>query len=119
MRYVIILAAIPAVIWAAMPSSSPPVVAKAVTAEGVREQRQDENSFRRRFEPVAQMPAAIEVHYVRDGVVVDKAGTVEGPPVSPPSRQLRSARSAMRTMRIDICAKHNMRRVMVGKYRWR
>jgi hypothetical protein len=110
MRYVLALGAIPAVMWAATPSISPPV-AKSVTAEGVREQRQDDHTFALRWRPVADMPPTIitEVHYllVASQEVV---GTVPGFAAPQPSPRHR--------LRANVCARHGMRRVNYGK-RWR
>ena len=117
MRFALMLATIPVVTlgsgYALMPS--PPIVASTVAIEGVRAQRMDSETFRLRYAPVAELPPTIEVRHAaprRD--VADSAGTVPRlTPVSPPSRRLRS-----RAVRLDICARHGMRKVNYGK-RWR
>jgi len=101
-----------------------PVMAKPVMTETIRMVRMDDNTFRRRWSVVTDMPPAMveksepllivetEVRHAAPTGVADSAGTVSA--VTLPSRRLRS-----RSVRMDVCARHNMRRVMVGKYRWR
>lgn len=128
MRTMIALAMLPAAtIWVATPSSAPPIVAKAVTLEGVREQRQDENTFNRRWSPAAELPPTVvkEVHHL---VLVGGEEVVDAVPVAAtapqpalPRHRLRSRAAAGHPVRppLELCARHNMRRVMVSKYRWR
>jgi len=131
--------------YALTPVSSP-IVASTVAVEGIRAQRMDAETFRLRFSPVSEMPptemrarehrwqdrvgkgtssisrgddpilmpasTAIEVRRVAT-TAVDNAGTVKLTPAPPPSRRLRS-----RAVRLDICARHGMRKVSYGK-RWR
>ena len=123
MRYVLALAALPAaVMWAATPSSSPPVVARVVQSESIREQRQDDNTFRLRWSPVSDMPPTIEV-YAREHGWQDLAGKAssstdrgDGSMSVPATHQTRTRRASLRT---DICARYGMRKVMVGRYKWR
>ena len=92
--------------------AAPPVIAKPVVTEGVTMRRMDDNTFRRRWSPIADMPAAIEVRHVdRTPLVADSAGTVSA--VTLPSRRLRT-----RAVRLDICQRHNMRKVNYGRT-WR
>ena len=99
------------------PAPSPPIVPQLVQTEGVRVVRLDTRTFRARWSPVVDMPLATEVRYRTqtvggEGVV---AGTVTGAVVSepPPRHRMRS-----RPVSLDVCARHNMRRVNYGK-RWR
>jgi hypothetical protein len=68
----------------------------------------------------APPPPAIEreeVHPVREDVVSEVTGAaVVSPPALRPSRH---PRLRSRPARLDVCQRHNMRKVMVGKYRWR
>jgi len=92
--------------------AAPPVIAKPVMTETIRAVRMDDSTFRRRWSPIADMPAAIEVRHVdRTPLVADSAGTVSA--VTLPSRRLRS-----RPVRLDICQRHNMRKVNYGRT-WR
>jgi len=120
------------------PATAPPIVAQLVRTEGVRVIRMDSVTFRARWSPVIDMPLAVARTDVRqtvgttvsvhreqpevrprtqtvggEGVV---AGTVTGAVVSePPPRHRMRSRSAS----LDVCGRHNMRRVMVGRYKWR
>jgi hypothetical protein len=95
--------------------AAPPPVQKLVTTEGVTLRRMDDNTFRRRWTPVNDMPATTvkEVHYlvVQTGEEVGSAGAVSA--VTLPSRRLRT-----RPVRLDICQRHNMRKVNYGRT-WR
>src|SRR6185436_20011005 len=127
MRIVIAFAALPLLVFGAAavsrPAPAPPVVPTQVQTEGVRVIRMDSVTFRARWMPVYEMLPATEVRYRtqtvgREGAVGGEgvvAGTVPGAVVSepPPRHRLRS-----RPARLDICARHNMRRVNYGK-RWR
>ena len=121
MRAVIAVATLLVLIWAVTPST-PPLVATPVVAEGIREQRQDEHTFALRWRPVADMPPTVvkEVHHLvlvaSDEVVSAVSGVAESP------QQGNAATSRHRTRRVslrtDVCARHGMRKVTVGK-RWR
>jgi hypothetical protein len=116
MRVVIALASIPAVIWVATPSSAPPIVAKVVATESIRERRQDEATFALRWRPVADMPPTIETRIEPILLVShETAPTSTSAPATPSARRLTSRVS----LRTDVCARHGQRKVMVGKYRWR
>jgi len=118
---IVALGALPLLVYAAAavsrPAPSPPIVAQLVRTEGVRVIRMDSQTFRARWSPVVDMPLT-EVRprtqaVGGEGVV---AGTVTGAVVSepPPRHRMRS-----RPAGLDVCARHNMRRVMVGRYKWR
>jgi len=115
------LAALPLLVFgaAAVSRPAPAVPVKLVQTEGVTERRQDEGTFRGRWSPVNDMPAAVikEVHYlVVAGGEGEVVGAVSGAAIrtAPPSRHRLRSRPAG----LDICARHNMRRVNYGK-RWR
>jgi hypothetical protein len=121
MRVILALAALPAVVmWAAMPSASPPVKAKPVQTEGITARRMDENTFRLRW-PI-DLPPTTEVrareHGWQDRAAQARVSASRGddPILAPATHQTRTRRASLRT---DICARHNMRRVMVGKFKWR
>ena len=122
------LAALPVLVFgaAAVSRPAPPVPVKLVQTEGVRVIRMDSQTFRVRWSPVNDMPPATEVRYARTptetassvpGGEGEVAGTVTGaahPTALPPRHRLRS-----RSASLDVCARHGMRRVMVGRYKWR
>ncbi len=117
----IALGVLPLVVFGAVALSrpapaAPPVIAKPVVTETIRAVRMDDSTFRRRWSPIADMPAATvtEVHYlvVQTGEEVGSAGAVSA--VTLPSRRLRT-----RAVRLDVCARHGQRKVMVGRYKWR
>ena len=116
MRYAIMLATIPVLTIGggyALTPTAPVIVARTVVSEGVRAQRQDDSTFRLRFSPVAELPPAIEVRHAPRGVVAGSAGTARLTPAPQPSRRLRS-----RAVRLDVCQRHNMRKVHYGRT-WR
>ena len=143
MRYVIALAAIPLLTFGVVAVSrpTPPIVPVRVLTEGVRMIRMDATTFRSRWLPVISLqpayawdePAWITAyrHAALPATVKDAGGrpvelarggdanpTPQGPVVvarSPPARHV-VKRAALRG---DICSRHRMRKVMVGKYRWR
>jgi hypothetical protein len=134
---VIILIALTVLVWVAWPAPSPPIAVKAVATEGVREQRMD--AFRSRWLPVvmlqsayawdepewitayrqAALPATVDLARGGDATADSSHKPVETGPVviakPPPARTVR--RAALRTS--NVCARHGMRKVMVGRYRWR
>jgi hypothetical protein len=89
-----------------------------VQIENITARRSDSDTFRLRWSAAAELPPAIEVHYVTDHVV--DAGTVALiPPAPPPSRQLSEPRQMKRVaLQTNVCTRHGMRKVQVGK-RWR
>ena len=108
MRYVVTVAsaAIPAAVWAVWPSTArQPLVAKQVMTEGVREQRQDTETFRARW---ANMPPAMVVRYATSALTEPTTSTrrVEAPP------------TRVRRARLDLCQRHRMRKVHYGRT-WR
>jgi hypothetical protein len=121
-RPVLVLAAISllmcaVLLWAAswLRSYHAEIPIKVVATEGIRAQRQDAETFALRWAGIALLPPATEVRYVSESVVV---GTVPGLKPHGPSGQPRH-RLRSRLARLDVCARHNMRKVKVGKYRWR
>jgi len=145
-RMPLILGAIPLVTFAVLgplgkskPQEVPIVTASivpiAVMTEGVREQRQDSETFRYRFDAALALPPMIEIREVRrdrtnsssNSTTVGRNAEMAGDPVSeaaafsPPAPQPSRHRFRLRSrpVKMDICAAHRMRRVMVGKYRWR
>lgn len=120
MYYVMALAAIMLAIWIAWPSATIPVVAKAVTAENVREHRIDEGTFRARWSVVNDLPPATVYEPLLiggEGVARRNERQTVGATVS--ARLLhRSRRVSLR--RSNICSRHGMRRVITrGGRSWR
>src|SRR5262245_28767654 len=74
LRASFMLATIPALVFAIAGSSTsppikpqpPPLKPHAVQTEGVRAARQDDETFRRRWAPLYDVPPAIEVRYSHD-----------------------------------------------------
>ena len=129
--FMVALATLPALVFGAhavsRPSPSPPIVPQLVQTEGVRVVRLDTRTFRARWMPVYDMPIAVartDVHQTVGATVSahhEPATFREVPvrvltrtPPEPPSRHRLRSRSAS----LDVCARHNMRRVNYGK-RWR
>jgi len=120
MRASILLATIPMIVFAITGTgkSKAPIKPMAVATEGVTAHRMDDQTFRRRWAPLQDVPPATEVRYVREDVVSTVSGAVKSAPQPvPPSRHRLAMRS--KPARLDLCARHNMRKVMVGRYRWR
>jgi hypothetical protein len=116
MKYLLALGALPvALAWAFKPAP-PPIKPKLVQTEGVTAARMDDTSFSLRWRPVGELPPAIEVHHAPRRVVVDSAGADQV--VSPPATRLPPRRLRSRIVRLDICQRHNMRRVNYGRT-WR
>src|SRR5262245_25469816 len=93
LRASLMLAAIPPVIFAVAGPSTPPPPIKpvAVRTEGIREQRQDDETFRRRWSPIYDAPPAIEVRYAaavsqQRSPQADAADTVTRPAPQPQPR---------------------------------
>jgi hypothetical protein len=106
MHYVIALVATLLVLWLSWPDTQVPI--KAVAVEGIRAQRMSDTSFARRFYFVPEGGDAIaESNHKR----------VETMPAASPAPPARTYRRV--SLRRDVCARHGMRKVMVGKYRWR
>ena len=118
LRASIMLAALPVIVFTIMGTgkSKAPIAPKPVQTEGVRMVRMDDATFRRRWAPLSDLPPATEVRYARKEVADAVSGAVKIAPQPVPSsrHRLRS-----RPARLDVCARHHMRKVMVGKYRWR
>jgi len=119
-RWVFILAAVPAVLFAltttkAKPKPPPPTYIEQVTQQG--------DSFVERFGE--EGPAVIKVRTIP----IVRTSTLSVPvpenppstiPVAEPTPPVRQREAAVRVSRGgDICQRHNMKKVMVGRYRWR
>jgi len=95
---------------AALLRPAPPVPVKPVRTEGVRMIRMDDATFRRRWAPLHDLPPAMQVHYAREEVV----GAVSGAAVSQvpqPDQPSRHRRLRSKPVRLDVCARHGMKRV--------
>jgi len=141
MKHTLALSMIPMVVaWVATPKPvvfpAAEIAVKNTMSEGITARRADSDTFRLRWSAAAELPPAIEVHYVSDRVV-DAETVALSPPAPPPSRQPEGAariderqtvgatvsarphqvrRVALQT---NVCTRHGQRKVMVGKYRWR
>lgn len=104
MRYAFALAVVPLAAWAVWPAA-PPLV-KKVKTESIRAQREDEQTFHQRWEPVMSLPPATVVRVVTQSV-----------PVPEPAR-LAPALLRSRPARLDICTRHRMHKVYYGRT-WR
>lgn len=116
LRSSLMLAALPAIVFAIAGTSKPqPIVPVSVPTEGITARRADENTFSRRWHPIYAMPPATEVHYARERVVdaVFGAAKIAPQPVPPSRHRLRT-----RSVKLDICRAHNMRRVEIRRGRW-
>ena len=130
-RFSVLLALLPVLLFALIGQTAksktqaplpPPaeLVPRSVFTEGIRSQRQDDKTFRRRWAPLYDVPPATEIHYVStQGDVVSAA--VPGVSFAPQPERSRGRPSLRsRPVRMDVCQRHNMRRVEIrrGKY-WR
>jgi len=118
MRYVIALAAIPVplLMWTAWPAAVPPVTVKVIRTEGVTARRLDDTTFSARWRPVIPLPAATWAKQVAADETLAGGSNVGSTTARQPSRRI-VQRAVL--LRRDVCARHGMRKVMVGKYRWR
>ena len=119
-RFSIILATIPLLTlgggWALRPA--PP--AQAVQVEGVRAQRADADTFRYRYAPTADMPLTVETKYEPLLLVdAEEKPTVQTVQTVRTVQPQRSNRSTRVVHSYSICTRHGMRKVMVGRYKWR
>jgi hypothetical protein len=121
-----LLAAIPAVMFslfntpgASTPPPSPPLVVRAVMTEGVRAARQDDETFRRRWDTVNVFPPSIEVRYV-EAVASAAPGAAPSPPAQKLSRVAVRSEPTLRSKpaKLDLCTRHRMRKVWVRHGRW-
>jgi hypothetical protein len=81
----------------------PTLFMKPVPVEGITARRMDEGTFRVRWAAAGELPPATVIHEV----------PAEAVRVPPPARIVKRA-----ALRLDICARHGMRKVSYGK-RWR
>jgi hypothetical protein len=123
-----LLALLPLVLFG-LGLSEPPAVAKpeamieerivptTIQTEGITERRQDDETFRRRWDPILSAPPAIEVRRVVAPQPAHAANPVPGKAATakPPTRH---RTLVSRPARLDICAKHHMRRVTVQRGKW-
>jgi len=108
MKFMFVLAAIPVLTLSggyALKPSAP----KRVEAEGIRAQRMDTDTFRYRYGPVGDMPPTVETRL--EPLLL---GDAEERPA--PTPRLRAVRVAQT---YSVCTRHGMRKVMVGRYKWR
>ena len=110
MRYVILTAsaAIPAAVWAVQPQAVQPLVVKPVMTEGVTERRIDSETFRSRWQGVADMPPTTVVRYA----TANTAATIKT------SRRVEAPPTRIRRARLGLCQRHGMRKVHYGRS-WR
>jgi hypothetical protein len=123
LRASVMLAVIPialfAIVGPLMPAKPPAIVQHKIVTEGIRAQRIDDETFRRRWQPIYGMPPAMQqVHYASDvfGVATHRVSVVDAVPAaasSPTARPPRHRRNLLKTKKasLDICARHKMRRV--------
>jgi len=123
-RWSFMLAAIPVISFAiagvAGPrKASPPIAPVAVATEGITARREDDNTFRQRWRPLYDMPPATQVRYVANARESGAVDAVPGAAVSPPALQpSRHRRLRTKVVKLDICARHKMRKVFYGRT-WR
>ncbi len=110
MKFMLILAAIPVLTLSGGWALRPAPLVKVVEPEGIRAQRMDSDTFRHRYGPVADMPPTVETK-LEPLLLVDAE---ERHPV--PTPRLRTVRVAQT---YSVCTRHGMRKVMVGRYKWR
>jgi hypothetical protein len=117
-RWVFILAAAPAVLFALTTTKAKPTHKPApVVASDYRELVHND-SFTERFGD--DRPPQVRVRtipIVRQLAAVEPAVDVADLRPEPQARPQRDAPAARRVG--DICSRHNMRKVMVSRYRWR
>ena len=122
MQFVVAFVAAALLVWWFMMPPTLPLATKAVAVEGIRVARLDETAFLLRWSPVAYLPPMRErvVEYEPLLFVshetpppVRGAMAAAGSPVRPPLSRSVSLRHR------DVCARHGMHRVFVGRYRWR
>jgi hypothetical protein len=95
----------------AKPLPERPLIEKPVVTEPVRAVRQDADTFRLRWFPVADLPPAAFIRYVNR--------EPEPEPELAPVPIARAERPrSIRRASLDVCARHNMRKVSYGRT-WR
>lgn len=109
---IIMLAVIPAAVWAAL-ATPPPIPVKVVTTEGIRAARMDSETFRVRWASVSDLPPATVIS-IRE---VSAALPPPDAPVSKPATKKKTTRRAS-LERADLCQRHRMHKVYYGR-RWR
>jgi len=124
MRAIIVLASIVVATFVAVRTPpAPPIEARTVAIEGVREARQDDTSFNLRWSPTAALPPA---------TTIVKEVTQREPPVQEPTnnsvfrhttltRQITARKSSSRgegVRVVGLCERHHLRKVWQGRS-WR
>jgi hypothetical protein len=116
MKFMFILAAIPVLTLSGGYALRPAPPARAVEVEGIRAQRMDTDTFRYRYGPVADLPPAVETR-LEPLLLVDAEERLTKPATNI------TKNITMRTVRVvqtySVCTRHGMRKVMVGRYKWR
>jgi hypothetical protein len=121
MKFMLALAAAPAILLAIATPRPATIVAKPVQVENVTARRMDESSFLLRWSEVARLPPTtvteplLIVHH--EGAARNDERQTVGATVSARPRQVRAAALVKRHFS-DICSRHGMRKVTFGK-RWR
>jgi hypothetical protein len=100
----------------AKPLPERPLIEKPVITEPVRAVRQDADTFRLRWFPVADLPPAAFIRYVNREPVAPAVNREPEPELEPVVRAERPR--SIRRASLDICARHNMRKVSYGRT-WR
>jgi len=123
MRYVITLAAIPLplLLWTVWPTAPPPVTVKVIATEGVTARRLDDTTFSSRWRPVLVLPAGGVWRATANAHVSAADETLAGGSSRDSTTARQPSRRIVRraSLRSDVCIRHGMVKVMVGKYRWR
>ena len=93
---------------------TPPVPVKPVPTEGVRMIRMDTQTFRGRWRPLYDVAPATVIREVPVETVATVPAAIEASSSRPPARRI--VRRA--SLRLDICARHGMSKVVVQRGRW-
>jgi hypothetical protein len=105
---------------AALLRPAPVIVPTVVATEGVTARRMDAGTFRRRWSLVSDLPPALVIHEVGGGDAPPRetaSKPVDAASSRPPARLVKRA-----SLRLDICARHGMRKVTYtvrGYQHWR
>jgi hypothetical protein len=104
----IALGAIPLLVYGVVAAARPPapIVPVAVQTEGVTARRMDAGTFRLRWSLVSDLPPALSIWEGGDAPVREASKPVDAASSRPPARLVKRA-----SLRLDICARHGMRRV--------
>jgi len=133
MKFMLILAAIPVLTLSGGYALRPAMPVRAIEVEGVRAQRMDSNTFRHRYGPVADMPPAVETRLeplllvthdpiemrAREHSGQDRVGIGTSSANRSDGSRLVPASTYRVSHSYSICSRHGMRKVYVGRYKWR